>query len=182
MKNSEIKIINEIVIYENKYGRLYDDEVLFLPQEVPGKYIRWQWNTSYSVGVLPITASNEFILIESYRHAARKSVIEVPKGYGEDGVEPLEMAKRELAEETGMESDDWEYLGEVLTDTSFTYHPMKLFIARDCRDANLTRHEDSEVIMASHRYPLASIPQLIKNLEIYDVVTLFMLMSADQRR
>jgi 8-oxo-dGTP pyrophosphatase MutT (NUDIX family) len=182
MKNSEIKIVNENIVYENEYGQLYDDDVMFLPQEIPGKYVRWKWNTSYSVGILPITKDNEFILIESYRHAARKSVIEVPKGYGEDGVDPLEMAKRELAEETGLESDRWEYLGEVLADTSFTYHPMKLFIAWDCRDANLTHYEDSEAIIAKYKYPLASIPELTKKPAIYDLVTLFMLMSVNQKR
>lgn len=182
MKKPEIKIINEIIVYENDYGKLYDDEVIFLPQGVSGKYIRWSWKTSYSVGILPITTNKDFVLVESYRHAARKSVIEVPKGYGVNDVEPLDMAKRELSEETGLVSNHWEYLGEILTDTSFTYHPMKLFVAWDCRDADMTKHEHSEVIIAKHTYSLSSIPELIKDKNIYDIVTLFMLMSVYQRR
>lgn len=182
MKKPEIKVINEIVVYENQYGKLYDDDVMFIPQEQPGKYIRWKWNRSYSVAILPVMKNGDFVLIENFRHAARKSVVETPKGYGEDGVLPLDMAKQELADETGLTSNHWEYLGEVLTDTSFTYHPMKLFIAWDCEHTAMEDHEDSEVIMAQHVYPLSSVPEITKSFSIYDAVTLILLMYAYQRR
>ncbi|MBI4731983.1 MAG: NUDIX hydrolase [Chloroflexi bacterium] len=120
MEKPEIKITQEIVVYENKYGKLFDDDVLFLPQNVEGKYVRWKWNTPYSVGVLPVLENGNVVLIESFRHAARKSVIEIPKGFGNKLTPPQEMAVLELAEEAGLASDDWEYVGDVLTDTSFS--------------------------------------------------------------
>lgn len=181
MKKPEIKIIKEIMVYENRYGRLYDDQVLFLPQEKHGTYVRWVGKSSYSVAVLPVMKDRRVVLIENFRHAARKTIIEAPKGFGEDGITPLEMAKKELAEELGLEAERWEYLGKVFTDTSFTYHPMQLFIAWDCYQTGAEKHEDSEVIIGRYYYPLSEAPGVVSDLKINDVTTLFMLMAAHQR-
>ena len=44
-----------IEVYENRFLRLYDDEVTF-PSGDPGHYVRIKWNFPYSVGIVPVSA------------------------------------------------------------------------------------------------------------------------------
>jgi ADP-ribose pyrophosphatase len=176
----EIQIINENVVYENDYGKLYDDDVVFLPQNKTGKYVRWKWHTPYSVGILPVMQNGEVVLLESFRHAARKTVIEIPKGFGNNKKQPLYIAQNELREEMGLISERIEYLGELTTDAAFTYNPMKLFIAWQCAEIR-SQHEDSEVIIGKHAYPLVEIPKLIAGFKISDAISIIALMIAYQK-
>ena len=53
-------------------------------------------------------------------------------GRGEEGEDPLETAKRELLEESGMESDDWELYKDYTKKGKIEW-PIYLFIARNCK-------------------------------------------------
>lgn len=151
--NKKIEIVKENKVYENRYGRLYDDRVHFTSSDTFGTYVRWVWNTPYSVAVLPILPNGDIIMIESFRHAARKSSVEVPKGFGKIGVAPSEVAKVELLEEAGLICSSLDYVGETITDPAFVYNPMHLFIARNC-EITESQHESSEVITGLKRIPL----------------------------
>ena len=92
----------------------------------------------YTVGiqdasmVAALTPNGDIILKKEYRHACGCDVIECPAGMFELGEEPLEVAKRELLEETGYTSDNWAYLGPTLESTSKLTNKMHLFLAKDC--------------------------------------------------
>jgi len=176
-KIHSIRIKKENLIYENSYGKLYDDDVIFLPQSVNGKYVRWTWKAPYSVAVLPMVDENQALLIKNFRHSARKVLLEVPKGFGAIGEEPLSVAKKELEEETGLRSEKIEQLGTVVTDPSFAYHPMHLFIAYDCASSK-SHHESSEVIVETFKININDVPQLLSKKGIEDAVTLLLLWLA----
>ena len=141
---NEIRILEEQLVYENSYGRLYDDQVYFETSEEEGTYVRWEWKAPFSVGVLPLT-SGEVTLIRAFRHSARTQTIEIPKGFGEVGETPEDAARRELAEEAGLIAERMEYLGEVASDPAFSNHPFHLFVAFDCTTAARTP-DSTEVI------------------------------------
>jgi 8-oxo-dGTP pyrophosphatase MutT (NUDIX family) len=176
---SEIEITCERPVYENGYGVLYDDEVLFQPQGKAGTYVRWKWKIPYSVAILPFISADEVLLIESFRHSARKPVIEVPKGFGVIDKDPVESASEELRQEVGLSCKQLEYAGKTAVDLAFMYHPIYLFFARDCTPApGDNRPEASEVIIRKAPVRLAEIPTLLADDSIEDTVTQLMLLQA----
>ncbi|MDC7286079.1 NUDIX hydrolase, partial [Bifidobacterium thermophilum] len=54
-----------------------------------------------AVAVLALTDDNKIVMVEQYRKALEKTIVEIPAGKLEKGEDPLECAKRELEEETG---------------------------------------------------------------------------------
>lgn len=54
-----------------------------------------------AVCVLAVTNEHKVVMVEQYRKAAERALIEIPAGKLEPGEDPLEAAKRELEEETG---------------------------------------------------------------------------------
>jgi ADP-ribose pyrophosphatase len=53
------------------------------------------------VAVLPLTADEQVVLINQYRHAAEEPTLEIPGGVREAGESIEQCARRELEEETG---------------------------------------------------------------------------------
>lgn len=174
MSTPEIRIVQERLVYDCRYGRLYDDHVEFLPQGAVGTYLRWEWEAPYSVAVLPILDTGEIILVESFRHSARRTVIEVPKGFGRIGTAPVEIAHEELAEEVGLQSSDIRAAGKVFTDPAFAYAPFHLFVAEAC-SVTQARPEASEVIVRPMKYAMSEIPGLLASGTVDDAVTVLLL-------
>lgn len=56
------------------------------------------------------------LILEGYKHGARRSTWQVIGGYLQSGEDPLEAAQRELLQSAGYESDDWRYLGSFVTE------------------------------------------------------------------
>lgn len=84
--------------------------------------------------VAAITTDGKVLLKSEYRYACGAGVIECPAGmFEENETDPLVVAKRELLEETGYQSNDWTYLGPTLESTSKLTNTMHLFLARNAR-------------------------------------------------
>ena len=65
------------------------------------------------VNIIALTPDEEIIVVRQYRFGIGKITTEIPGGVIDPGEDSLEAAKRELREETGYTSRDWEYLGAV---------------------------------------------------------------------
>jgi 8-oxo-dGTP pyrophosphatase MutT (NUDIX family) len=64
-------------------------------------------------------------------------LLELPAGkLDEEGEEPLDTAKRELAEEIGKQASDWEPLGAFYTSPGFTDEKVHLFLATGIADVD----------------------------------------------
>lgn len=144
-KNGEIEIINEKIVYENKFCEFYNDDCMF-PSGKSGNYLRLKMKGDYSVAVLPVTKDGKMVFIKTFRHSARGWGYEVPKGYGSLDDEPLSCAVRELKEETGLTSSNIVYLGLYHESPSTLQNGLHCFVALDCEKSNDTEIEDFEAI------------------------------------
>lgn len=141
----EIQIVSERIVYENRYGTLYDDSVAF-PGGVNGTYMRFSWHAPYSVAVLPVLTDGRIVLIEVFRHAQRRWLYEIPKGFGQTEAEPANVARIELLEEAGIKSGSIEHLVTVSSDPGFIANPLHIFVARDCEFSAPPAREEFETI------------------------------------
>ncbi|WP_319567414.1 NUDIX domain-containing protein [Cohaesibacter marisflavi] len=96
----QIRTIRENLVFENKWLRLYNDEVQF-PDGSTGTYIFKEWTAPYGVAIV-ITKGSEALLLENHRYKEQNASVEIPQGFGEVNETPLSGALRELSEETGI--------------------------------------------------------------------------------
>lgn len=98
MSKFEEKTTHSERIYEGKVINLKVDEVL-LPNGHSSK--RELVEHPGAVALVALTEENKLILVEQYRKALERSIIEIPAGKIEKGEDPAYTAMRELEEETG---------------------------------------------------------------------------------
>jgi ADP-ribose pyrophosphatase len=68
------------------------------------------------VAVLASTAQGRVLLVRQFRPVLGLETLELPSGHLENGETPEEAARRELAEETGYEAEEFELLGTLHPD------------------------------------------------------------------
>lgn len=98
-------------------------------------------------------------LIEHYKHGPEAVSLEIPAGYIDKGDEPLEAAKRELREETGLVSERWQSLGRYFIDGNRGCGWVHAFLAREAHPEGRPQPEATE-IMRLHFKPLDEVYEL----------------------
>lgn len=119
-----------------------------------------------SVFIVALTANNEILIQREYKYPVDNTLWSIPAGHS-DGEELLAAAKRELLEETGLESEDWTDLGLFHQSTGIGNLPYKAFLARNVRETTNTRDEQEEIIEQKF-IPLEEIEHMITSGEFYD--------------
>ena len=105
------KIINEELKYEGNFLKFTSLDVE-LPDGNKGNrdIIRHPGASA----ILAFLDDETVLLVEQFRAALDRVLIEIPAGKLEKGEDPKVCAIRELEEETGFKSDNIEYLGKIL--------------------------------------------------------------------
>ena len=84
-----------------------------------------------AVAVLVIDEDDRILAIRQYRHAVRLREWEIPAGLLDiEGEDPLEAAKRELAEEVDLLADDWSVLSDYSTTPGGSNEIVRIYVAR----------------------------------------------------
>ncbi len=98
----------------------------------------WEYATRPRIGgivaVIALSGDGQIVLVEQYRPAVERNVLELPAGLAGDTSqtrgEPLvEAAKRELLEETGYTAARWQRLFDAFTSPGLTDESLTFFLA-----------------------------------------------------
>ena len=124
--------------------------------------------------IIPFLDENRVILINQFRKALDKNLLEIPAGKLDAGEDPKICAIRELEEETGYKAKEVTYLGTIATAPGFCDELIHLYKATGLSKGEKSLDEDefTEVKV----FTLQEIKTMIKNGEIIDTKTISSLM------
>jgi ADP-ribose pyrophosphatase len=122
----------------------------------------------------------EIIFERQYRHAAGRTLIELPAGRVEPHEATLAAAKRELIEETGYRAKRWALLTKYFASPGFLSEWMQIYLARDIREGSATPEPDENIEV--FRLTLSEALALVAANKIHDGKTLIGLMLYDAAR
>lgn len=109
-----------------------------------GKMIILEANDS--VNVVAITPQQQILFVRQYRFGIEDYTLELPGGIVDDGEEAKFAGIRELQEETGYTSRNWQSLGKVGSNPVFMNSYIHHWLARDIQLTNKVELDDGEDI------------------------------------
>ena len=126
------QILQTNQVYEDPWLHVKQDDVI-RPDGKPGTHSV----VTIKSGVCVLAFENDVVyLTEEFHYAVGRVTIEAVSGGREDNEDPLDCAKRELAEELGIVADSWQQLTTVDPFTASVVSPVTIFLA-----TNLTFQE-----------------------------------------
>ena len=113
------------------------------------------------INVVPLTANDEVVMIEQYRHGTGEVTLEIPGGMVVDGEDARRAAARELLEETGYAARaELLLLGSTRPNPAIQNNWIHTFLARDVQFRESPVFDGTEHT-AVRLVPLDQIPALI---------------------
>ncbi len=126
-----------------------------------------------AVAVLAITDDEKIVMVEQYRKALEKIIVEIPAGKLEAGEDPEVCAKRELEEETGYDCKEMEWLISFYTSPGFADEIIHLYIAKGLEKKENAASPDEDEFVNLLEVTLEEAEQLLKEQKIYDAKTAY---------
>lgn len=103
-----------------------------------------------AVVVLAMDDEERVLCLRQYRHPVGLRMLELPAGLlDKEGEDPQAAARRELAEEAGLEADSWSALVSAYSSPGITSEVIHYFLARDLREVGrgdfVAAHEEADM-------------------------------------
>jgi 8-oxo-dGTP pyrophosphatase MutT (NUDIX family) len=161
------KTTSEKVIYDNPWINLTEYQVIN-PSGNPGIYGKVHFK-NMAIGILPLDDDLNTYLVGQYRYALGQYSWEMPEGGGPLDIDPLESAKRELLEETGLKAQKWTEIQRMYLSNSVSDELSILYLARNLQQFE-PEPEDTEQLIV-HKLPFEEVYQMVCKGAITDAMT-----------
>ncbi len=170
--------LRSTVVYENPWVRFRHEEVT-TPAGKPGIYGVAHFKHK-AIAIVPLDEEGNTWLVGQYRYPLQEYSWEIPMGGGSLDVDPLESARRELQEETGLTARRWACIGRIHTSNSVTDEEGFIFIAEDLTPGP-TQFDETEVIQVK-KVPLTEAIRMVMDNEITDSLSVYGLLKVARLR
>ena len=166
----DIRTVESRVVYENRWMRVREDAI----ERLDGS--RGLYGVVEKPDFVAIAAIDRprglIHLVEQYRYPVAARYWELPQGSWETrpDVPPEEVARAELAEETGIVAGKMTYVGALFLAYGYSSQRYHVFLAEDLKHG-ATALEAEEADLVSRAFPLSEVEAMIADGTIRDATT-----------
>jgi 8-oxo-dGTP pyrophosphatase MutT (NUDIX family) len=139
------KILDQKQIYQNPWIELTEYQVIN-PSGGRGIYGKVHFK-HLAVGVVPLDDDWNTWLVGQYRFTLDQYSWEIPEGGGRMDEDPLEAAKRELKEETGLFATEWKQILAMHLSNSVCDEAAVIYLATNLSIGNAAPEETEELLL-----------------------------------
>lgn len=160
-------ILSAATVYDNPWIKVTEYSVLN-PSGGKGIYGKVHFK-NIAIGVLPLDKELNTYLVGQFRFPVERYSWEIPEGGGAYGSDPLDSAKRELLEETGLIAHSWATLMEMHLSNSVSDEHAVIFVARDLEQHEASPEETEQ--LAVKKIPFEEVYRMVEEGSVTDSIT-----------
>ena len=131
-----------------------------------------------AIGIIPVDHEGNTWLVGQFRYTLDEFHWEIPEGGAPLTEPPIEAAKRELKEETGLIAKKWSQIARLHTSNSVTDEEGFVFLAEDLEFGE-NQLEETEADLKVWKLPLSKAIDMVKRGEITDSMSMIGLLMLD---
>ncbi|MGN8072702.1 NUDIX hydrolase [Mucilaginibacter sp. SG564] len=161
------KITSEKNVYDNPWINVTEYQVIN-PSGNPGIYGKVHFK-NIAIGVLPLDDELNTYLVGQFRFPLNQYSWEMPEGGGPEDTDPLESAKRELLEETGLKAARWTEIQRMHLSNSVSDELSIIYLARELSQFEAEPEDTEQLII--QKIPFAQMYQMVCDGQITDSMT-----------
>jgi 8-oxo-dGTP pyrophosphatase MutT (NUDIX family) len=161
------KRISAKTVYDNPWIKVEEHAVLN-PAGNPGIYGTVHLK-NLAIGVVPLDTQGMTWLVRQYRFPLKEFSWEIPEGGGDPKINPLDSAKRELMEETGITAKQWTLLRRIHLSNSVSDEEGFVYLAEDL-EFGLSSPEETEILQVK-KFSIQEAWEMVCSGEITDSLT-----------
>lgn len=159
MEQNPWKVLTEKIIYDNSWIKLTEYDVIN-PGGGKGIYGKVHFKNT-AVGVMVIDDEFNIYLVGQYRFTLNAYSWEIPEGGGLLGTDPLDSAKRELMEETGLIASHWDHLLTMHLSNSVSDELGIVFLARGLKQGQSMPEETEQLLVK--KLPFSEAAEMVES-------------------
>lgn len=129
-----------------------------------------------AIGILPLDEDYNTWLVGQYRFPLKAYSWEIPEGGGPLGEDPLESARRELLEETGMSASNWKEIQRMHLSNSVSDELSIIYVATGLIEG-IAMPEETEELMVK-KVPFDEAFEMVMKNEITDSMSVAAILKA----
>ena len=131
---------------------------------------------NYAIGILPLDEDYNTWLVGQYRYPLKAYSWEIPEGGGPLGEEPIESARRELLEETGMSAKNWKEILRMHLSNSVSDELSIIYIATGLIQGIAMPEETEQLVVKKMLFE--DVYQMVLSGEITDSMSVAAILKA----
>jgi ADP-ribose pyrophosphatase len=156
--------LSQEVKYDNPWIKVSEHQVLN-PAGNPGIYGVVQFK-NLAIGIIPLDSELHTWLVGQYRYPLDSYSWEIPEGGSPLGIDPLEGARRELLEETGMQARNLQLIQTMHLSNSVSDEYALIYLATDLSHGEAEPEETEQLRVK--RIPFQEAYEMVLRGEITD--------------
>jgi ADP-ribose pyrophosphatase len=165
----DIETLSTRIVYENRWMRVREDAIRYRDGAtgIYGVVVKPNF-----VAIAPLDSDGKLHLVEQFRYPIGLRSWELPQGAWEEkpDADPLELARGELREETGLDAAEIIHAGRLYQACGYATQSYNVYLARNLRPVEAAR-EATEQDLITRAFPLVEVLDMVQRGAIGDATT-----------